>query len=71
MFTSALRSIISLLTFVIFFQAVIKQFSTTGYERSDSIVIDEVELQRHQQLEKLYTSTRSVRVRRGELYMPF
>ncbi|PWZ36606.1 SH3 domain-containing protein 3 [Zea mays] len=42
-------------------QAVIKQFSTTGYERSDSIVIDEVELQRHQQLEKLYTSTRSVR----------
>jgi hypothetical protein len=45
------------------FQAVIKQFSTTGYEHSDSIVIDEVELQRHQQLEKLYTSTRSGRVR--------
>ncbi|GJN13115.1 hypothetical protein PR202_ga31450 [Eleusine coracana subsp. coracana] len=42
-------------------QAVIKQFSTTGYEHSDSIVIDEVELQRHQQLEKLYTSTRSGR----------
>ncbi|XP_066392345.1 uncharacterized protein [Miscanthus floridulus] len=42
-------------------KAVIKQFSTTGYERSDSVVIDEVELQRHQQLQKLYTSTRSGR----------
>lgn len=67
MSTSALRLILSLLTFVVLnFQAVIKQFSTTGYERSDSVVIDEVELQRHQQLEKLYTSTRSGRVRRGE-----
>ncbi|KAK8460493.1 hypothetical protein SEVIR_2G337900v4 [Setaria viridis] len=53
-------------------QAVIKQFSTTGYERSDSVVIDEVELQRHQQLDKLYSSTRSGRdfqkdiVRAGE-----
>lgn len=46
------------------FQAVIKQFSTTGYEHSDAVVIDEVELQRHQQLEKLYTSTRSGRVRK-------
>ncbi|KAK1304519.1 hypothetical protein QJS10_CPB11g01802 [Acorus calamus] len=40
-------------------QAVIKQFSTTGYESSDVMVIDEVELQRHQQLEKLYRSTRA------------
>jgi hypothetical protein len=51
-------------------QAVIKQFSTTGYEHSDSIVIDEVELQRHQHLEKLYTSTRSRRVRMEELHIP-
>nr|CAD1819133.1 unnamed protein product [Ananas comosus var. bracteatus] len=42
-------------------QAVIKQFSTTGYESSDIMVIDELELQRHQQLEKLYRSTRSGR----------
>ncbi|KAF9621369.1 hypothetical protein IFM89_020028 [Coptis chinensis] len=40
-------------------QAVIKQFSGTGYEHSDVVVIDEVELQRHQQIEKLYRSTRS------------
>ncbi|KAF4347024.1 hypothetical protein F8388_017841 [Cannabis sativa] len=40
-------------------QAVIKQFSGTGYESSDVMVIDEIELQRHQQLEKLYRSTRS------------
>ncbi|CAA6658199.1 unnamed protein product [Spirodela intermedia] len=40
-------------------QAVIKQFSGTGYEGSDAIVIDEIELQRHHQLEKLYRSTRS------------
>jgi hypothetical protein len=33
-------------------------------------VIDEVELQRHQQLEKLYTSTRSRRVRMEELHIP-
>lgn len=39
-------------------QAVIKQFSGTGYESSDVMVIDEIELQRHQQLEKLYKSTR-------------
>eukprot|EP00262_Sarcandra_glabra_P009198 TRINITY_DN2325_c0_g1_i1.p1 TRINITY_DN2325_c0_g1~~TRINITY_DN2325_c0_g1_i1.p1 ORF type:complete len:348 (+),score=91.94 TRINITY_DN2325_c0_g1_i1:310-1353(+) len=39
-------------------QAVIKQFGGTGYEGSDVMVIDEVELQRHQQLEKLYKSTR-------------
>ncbi|KAH7568640.1 hypothetical protein ACOSP7_011666 [Xanthoceras sorbifolium] len=39
-------------------QAVIKQFSGTGYESSDTVVIDEVEMQRHQQLEKLYRSTR-------------
>ncbi|XP_047067039.1 SH3 domain-containing protein 3-like [Lolium rigidum] len=42
-------------------QAVIKQFSGTGFERSDSVVIDEVELQQHQRLEKLYSSTRSGR----------
>ncbi|XP_054779409.1 SH3 domain-containing protein 3-like isoform X1 [Prosopis cineraria] len=40
-------------------QAMIKQFSTSGYERSDVMVIDEVEMQRHQQLEKLYRSTRA------------
>ncbi|KAF7840398.1 SH3 domain-containing protein 3 [Senna tora] len=39
--------------------AVIKQFSTSGYESSDVVVIDEVEMQRHQQLEKLYRSTRA------------
>ncbi|XP_057472242.1 SH3 domain-containing protein 3-like [Actinidia eriantha] len=42
-------------------QAVIKQFSGTGYESSDVVVIDEVEMQRHQQLEKLYRSTRAGR----------
>lgn len=40
-------------------QAVIKQFSGTGYESSDVMVIDELEMQRHQQLEKLYRSTRA------------
>ncbi|KAM7270917.1 hypothetical protein ACFE04_030131 [Oxalis oulophora] len=40
-------------------QAVIKQFSASGYESSGVMVIDEVEMQRHQQLEKLYRSTRS------------
>ncbi|XP_004293651.1 PREDICTED: src substrate cortactin-like [Fragaria vesca subsp. vesca] len=40
-------------------QAVIKQFGGTGYESSDVMVIDEVEMQRHQQLEKLYRSTRA------------
>lgn len=40
-------------------QAVIKQFGGTGYESSNVVVIDEVEMQRHQQLEKLYRSTRS------------
>ncbi|KAL5577122.1 hypothetical protein UlMin_018821 [Ulmus minor] len=40
-------------------QAVIKQFSGTGYESSDVMVIDEIEMQRHQQLEKLYRSTRA------------
>ncbi|WVZ26330.1 hypothetical protein V8G54_004874 [Vigna mungo] len=40
-------------------QAVIKQFSSSGYESSDVVVIDEVEMQRHQQLEKLYRATRS------------
>ncbi|XP_077253886.1 SH3 domain-containing protein [Tasmannia lanceolata] len=40
-------------------QAVIKHISGTGYESSDVMVIDEIEMQRHQQLEKLYRSTRS------------
>ncbi|KAK6123936.1 hypothetical protein DH2020_042281 [Rehmannia glutinosa] len=39
-------------------QAVIKQFGGSGYESSEVIVIDEVEMQMHQQLEKLYRSTR-------------
>lgn len=42
-------------------QAVIKQFGGSGYESSDAMVIDELELQRHQQLEKLYKSTRAAR----------
>ncbi|XP_051124971.1 SH3 domain-containing protein 3 [Andrographis paniculata] len=42
-------------------QAVIKQFSASGYESSEAMVIDEVEMQMHQQLEKLYRSTRSGR----------
>ncbi|KAI0529701.1 hypothetical protein KFK09_002258 [Dendrobium nobile] len=55
-------------------QAVIKQFSGSGYESSDVMVIDEVELYRHQQLEKLYKSTRAARdfqkdvVRAGEVF---
>ncbi|KAG2311676.1 hypothetical protein Bca52824_023233 [Brassica carinata] len=43
-------------------EAVIKQFSGTGYESSDVMVIDELEMQRHHQLEKLYRSTRSAKV---------
>lgn len=43
-------------------QAVIKQFGGSGYESSDVMVIDEAEMQRHQQLEKFYRSTRSGRV---------
>ncbi|KAL4308869.1 hypothetical protein GQ457_01G041420 [Hibiscus cannabinus] len=42
-------------------QAVIKQFSGTGYESSDVVVIDEIEMQRHLQLDKLYKSTRLAR----------
>lgn len=42
-------------------QAVIKQFGGSGYESSNVMVTDEVELQRHQQLQKLYGSTRSGR----------
>ncbi|XP_041992784.1 SH3 domain-containing protein 3-like [Salvia splendens] len=42
-------------------QAVIKQFGGSGYESSEVMVIDEVELQMHHQLEKLYRSTRSGR----------
>ena len=63
-----LRLILCFLTsYELNLQAVIKQFSTTGYERSDSVVIDEVELQQHQRLEKLYSSTRSGRVRTVKL----
>ncbi|GMH19414.1 hypothetical protein Nepgr_021255 [Nepenthes gracilis] len=42
-------------------QAVMKAVSGTGYESSDIMVIDEAEMQRHQQLEKLYRSTRAKR----------
>ncbi|GAB2287614.1 SH3 domain-containing protein 3 [Dionaea muscipula] len=42
-------------------QALIKHINGTGYESSDVMVIDEMEMQRHQQLEKLYRSTRSKR----------
>uniref|UniRef100_M0ZTT7 SH3 domain-containing protein 3 n=1 Tax=Solanum tuberosum TaxID=4113 RepID=M0ZTT7_SOLTU len=42
-------------------QAVIKQFSATGYESSDVMVIDEMEMQLHHQLDKLYKSTREKR----------
>ncbi|XP_031376066.1 SH3 domain-containing protein 3 isoform X2 [Punica granatum] len=42
-------------------QAVIKQFSGTGYESSAVMVIDEIEMQRHQQLDKLYKATRAGR----------
>ncbi|KAJ6751702.1 hypothetical protein OIU85_002158 [Salix viminalis] len=47
------------LLMVLMHEAVIKQFSGTGYESSDVMVIDEVEMHRHQQLEKLYKLTRS------------
>eukprot|EP01018_Ginkgo_biloba_P010012 Gb_05416 [translate_table: standard] len=40
-------------------QAVLKQFSGSGYGGSDTVVTDEAELQRHQLLEKLYISTRT------------
>jgi len=43
------------------FQAVIKQISGSGYESSDVMVIDEVEMERHLHLEKLYRSTRAGR----------
>ncbi|CAI9782116.1 unnamed protein product [Fraxinus pennsylvanica] len=48
-------------------QAVIKQFSASGYESSEVMVIDEIEMQTHHQLEKLYRSTRSGRVFQKEL----
>ncbi|KAJ7519036.1 hypothetical protein O6H91_20G020300 [Diphasiastrum complanatum] len=41
-------------------QAVLKQFTGHGVcQGSDGIITDEAELQRHQQLERLYTSTRA------------
>ncbi|KAL2475093.1 SH3 domain-containing protein [Abeliophyllum distichum] len=48
-------------------QAVIKQFSASGYESSEVMVIDEIEMQTHQQLEKLYRSTRTGRDFQKEL----
>ncbi|KAI5054640.1 hypothetical protein GOP47_0029785 [Adiantum capillus-veneris] len=39
-------------------QAVARQFSSHGFSGSDTIVTDAAELHRHQQLEKLYSSTR-------------
>ncbi|KAK4491610.1 hypothetical protein RD792_002365 [Penstemon davidsonii] len=42
-------------------QAVIKQFSASGYESSEVMVIDELEMQMHHHLDKLYRSTRSGR----------
>lgn len=50
-------------------QAVIKQLSGTGYESSNVMVIDEVEMHRHHQLEKLYRSTRSGRVKLLLIYL--
>lgn len=43
-------------------QAVLKQFGAGGYGGSDNMVTDEVELQQHQKLEKLYISTRAGKV---------
>uniref|UniRef100_A0A2P2LXR0 Intersectin-1 n=1 Tax=Rhizophora mucronata TaxID=61149 RepID=A0A2P2LXR0_RHIMU len=40
-------------------QAVLKQFGASGYGISDSVITDEVELQQHQRLEKLFISTRA------------
>ncbi|GAU22080.1 hypothetical protein TSUD_309840 [Trifolium subterraneum] len=42
-------------------QAVLKQFGAGGYGGSDNMVTDEVELQQHQKLEKLYISTRAAK----------
>lgn len=41
-------------------QAVLKQFS--GHGSQDHIIYDEAELQRHQQLERLYISTKAAKV---------
>lgn len=40
----------------------LKQFGAGGYGGSDNMVTDEVELQQHQKLEKLYISTRAGKV---------
>ncbi|EFJ27680.1 hypothetical protein SELMODRAFT_94776 [Selaginella moellendorffii] len=40
-------------------QAVLKQFSNHGPQGADVIITDEAELHRHQQLEKLFVSTRA------------
>uniref|UniRef100_A0A7N0TSI3 SH3 domain-containing protein n=1 Tax=Kalanchoe fedtschenkoi TaxID=63787 RepID=A0A7N0TSI3_KALFE len=39
-------------------QAVVKQLGGSGYQSSNAVVLDEEEMIRHQQLEKLYRSTR-------------
>ncbi|CAM8988078.1 unnamed protein product [Rhodiola kirilowii] len=39
-------------------QAVAKQLGGSGYQSSNAVVLDEDEMMRHQQLEKLYKSTR-------------
>uniref|UniRef100_A0A7N0RDS2 SH3 domain-containing protein n=1 Tax=Kalanchoe fedtschenkoi TaxID=63787 RepID=A0A7N0RDS2_KALFE len=40
-------------------QAVVKQLGGSGYQSSNAVVLDEEEMIRHQQLEKLYRSTRA------------
>ncbi|XP_042502424.1 SH3 domain-containing protein 2 isoform X1 [Macadamia integrifolia] len=42
-------------------QAVFKQFGGGGYGGSDNLVSDDIELQQHQKLEKLYMSTRAAK----------
>lgn len=42
-------------------QAVLKQFSGHG-SQADNVITDEAELQRHQQLERLYISTKAGKV---------
>jgi hypothetical protein len=50
--------------FEFFCQAVLKQF-TGGGSQGENVITDEAELQRHQQLERLYTSTRAGKVFSG------
>lgn len=48
------------------FQAVVKQLGGTGFQSSNVVVLDEEEMMRHQQLEKLYRSTRGGKVSERE-----